>query len=124
MTRDRIRTAFRFSLVGLLIAISYLAFTPQHFPIIERVWDKLNHATAFVALALAADFSFPDQPYGIRKMLPLLGYGLLIEIVQRYLPYRTFEWWDLFADAVGLLIYGLSLPVLRRLPVLRERWSP
>src|SRR5256885_16163773 len=102
MTLSRIRILSRASLAILLIAISYLAFTPRHLPIIEGIWDKLKHATAFLALAWAADFSFPSRGYDFRKILPLLGYGLLIELVQHQLPYRTFDLNDLLADAVGL----------------------
>ena len=114
---------YRTLLVVLFIVISYLAFTPLKFPIIELIWDKLNHFAAFYALAFATDFSFPDRGYGATKILPLLGYGLMIEIIQYHLPYRQFELLDVLADAVGLSIYAASLPLVRRLPVLNRRWS-
>jgi VanZ family protein len=114
---------YRVLLVALFVMISYLAFTPLKFPIIERVWDKLNHFAAFFALALVTDFAFPNRGYGMGKILPLLGYGLLIEIIQHHLPYRQFDLLDVCADGVGLLLYGVSLPLVRRLPVLSRRWS-
>lgn len=114
---------YRVLLAVLFIVISYLAFTPLKFPIIERIWDKLDHFAAFFALALVSDFAFPDSGYGVGKILPLLGYGLLIEIVQHHLPYRQFDLLDVCADGVGLLVYGVSLPLVRRLPVLSRRWS-
>jgi hypothetical protein len=79
---------------------------------------------AFTALAFAVDFSFPGRKYGAKKILSLLAYGVTIELVQHFLPYRDSELWDIVADGVGLLLYGLSLPLLRRLPGLRQRWSP
>ena len=33
----------------------------------------------------------------------VLGYGILIEIIQIYLPYRSFEFLDIFADFLGIL---------------------
>jgi VanZ family protein len=114
---------FRILLGVLFIVISYLAFTPLKFPIIERIWDKADHAAAFLTLALATDFSFPDSKYGWPKILPLLGYGLMIEIVQRHLPYRQFDLLDVVADVVGLSLYAATLPLMRRIPVLKRRWS-
>lgn len=114
---------FRFLLATLFVAISYLAFTPLRVPVIEHVWDKLDHFAAFFVLALVADFSFPDRGYGVAKILPLLGYGILIEVVQHHLPYRQFDLFDVLADAVGLSIYAACLPLVRRLPVLSRRWS-
>ena len=114
---------YRILLLLLFLVISYLAFTPRRFPIIERTWDKLDHFAAFFALALATDFSFPRLKYGIVKILPLLAYGVLIEIIQHFLPYRDFDLRDVVADAVGLFGYAASLPLVRRLPVLSRRWS-
>src|SRR2546422_204746 len=113
--------SFRLLLAGLLVVVSYLAFTPVHYPVLEHVPDKVNHLAAFFALAFAADFSFPNMEYRWKKAVPLLAYGLLIEVIQHYLPYRTFELLDLLADGVGLAFYGLTLPLLRQVPVLRSR---
>ncbi len=111
---------FRVLLMILLSAISYLAFTPVHYPLLDSVWDKLRHATAFLALALAVDFSFPDRTYDATKVLPLIAYGLAIEVIQHFLPYRQFDLLDVVSDAVGLFIYGVSLPLILRLPLLRD----
>jgi VanZ family protein len=119
----KIQTVFRVLLAMLLVVITYLSFTSRPYRILEDFWDKSNHLVAFATLALALDFSFPRSGYGLVKILPLFGYGLLIELVQSRLAYRYFELADLLADCVGLLIYGVSLPVLRKLPFLRRRWS-
>jgi VanZ family protein len=78
---------------------------------------------AFYALALLVDFSFPQTGFNRVKTLSLLGYGLAIETIQYFLPYRSFELLDLGADAVGLFAYGISIPVLRRLPLFKIRWE-
>src|SRR5215510_2784874 len=106
-------STYRVLLVTLVIAISYLAFTPLRVPIVERTWDKLDHAVAFFALAFATDFSFPGTRFGWGKILPLLGYGVMIELIQHHLPYRQFDLFDVVADMVGLSLYAVSLPLVR-----------
>jgi len=111
---------FRGALVVALLVITHLATTSIDYPLIASVWDTLEHGSAFLCLALLADYSFPDSPWGWRKWLPLLGYGLLIELIQYFLPQRTFSLFDIGADAIGLLAYMLISPLVRRLPLLSQ----
>ena len=77
--------------------------------------DKLVHAFTFAVLALLTDGAWPQQGFGRAKALPLLGYGIAIELLQTQIPKRGFELLDILADASGLLIYSaLVLPLLRR----------
>lgn len=71
--------------------------------------DKFAHSAGFFMLAWLCDFSFPRFGFGLSKIVPLLGYGLLIEIIQFFLPYRTFSLLDMVADAAGIALYGLAL---------------
>ncbi len=113
---------FRAALAGALVLISVLAVIPLQDTVVGDVNDKLSHALAFYTLALLLDFSFPGSPFNIKKILPLLAYGLAIEAAQSQIAYRMFSLLDLGADALGLMAYGLSLPLVRHLPVLRRRW--
>lgn len=110
---------FRLLLIAALIVISYLAFTPQNTPIVENLNDKLSHVLAFIVLAFLIDFSWPQLPWKLNKIIPLLGYGLLIEVVQSFLPHRMFSLWDMAADTLGVLIYPLLLPLLLRNQILK-----
>jgi hypothetical protein len=85
--------------------------------------DKLLHAAAFVALAWLADFGWPSSPYWPSKALPLLAYGGFIELAQMGTATRSAEWGDLAADALGLVLYPLLVPLLRRVPLLARRWQ-
>jgi VanZ family protein len=114
---------FRLALIAAVITVLHLATTPLHYPMVEDVNDKASHVLAFFGLALLLDFSFPDSGLGRRKILALLAFGLLIEVIQYYLPYRTFSLLDWAADGAGIALYWLSLPALRRVPVLRRRWK-
>jgi VanZ family protein len=115
--------AFRLALLATLIVVMHLATTRLQYPVVEDLNDKFDHILAFYVLALLTDFSFPRNGFGPGKVLSLLGYGLLIEAIQYFLPYRSSSLYDVAADVVGLFIYWISLPVLRRLPLLRSRWS-
>ena len=110
---------FRVMLVLSLLLIIYLATAELEHPVMTSVNDKFGHILAFVILAFLLDFSFPASSYNLSKILPLLAYGILIEIVQYFLPYRMFSLLDMLADAGGLVIYAM----LKHIPILRLRWS-
>jgi VanZ family protein len=110
----------RILLVMALIAISYLAFTPHNTSAVVEVNDKLSHILAFFVLAFLVDFSWPQSRWNPTKYIPLLGYGLFIEIIQASMPYRIFSSWDLAADALGLIAYPILLPLLMRIPLVQD----
>lgn len=94
---------WRAILVILWMVVSYLALTPSPKNGPDLGWDKLNHVSAFVALAFAAWLGFAGSQRSQRLwMLVLLAYGGAIEILQLYVPGRSCEWADLLADAVGI----------------------
>lgn len=112
----------RLSLCLSLLGISYLAFTPVSHPVMEHLWDKSNHLFAFFVLAGLLDFSFPGTRFNGRKWLLLLAYGLLIEVVQYFIPNRYFSLLDVVADMAGVLVYVCTMPLLARMPWLSWRW--
>jgi len=67
--------------------------------------DKFYHAVAFLILSFLAGISFsrPISPF-YQPMLLLL-YGIAIEVVQYFLPYRSFSIADMVADAGGIFVY-------------------
>lgn len=105
---------WRAMLALLLIVVSHLALTPSPQDNPDLGWDKLNHISAFVALAFAAWLGFAvSQRSQLWWMLALLAYGGGIEILQRYVPGRSCEWGDLLADVVGITA-GACLGALLR----------
>ncbi len=111
--------AARILLVAAVVLIAHLATTDQSYPVAEDLPDTANHVLAFGALALLADFSFPGSRFGAAKILALLGYGVLIEVVQHFLPYREASFMDLVADGTGIAIYAAAMPLMLRAPFLR-----
>ena len=97
---------FQIALALALLGITYLATSPTDVVLPESN-DKLKHLAAFLLLAYLSDAAFPRRPWNWRKFVPLLGYGLLLECIQYFLPHRFFSLADIAADAIGLAIYPL-----------------
>jgi VanZ family protein len=84
--------------------------------------DKILHFFAFAALTLLVDYAFPQIRFGALKIILLILYGLTIEIVQSFLPYRSASAADLLTDIVGIGAYALTIPLLKRLHLYRKHW--
>ena len=51
---------------------------------------------------------------GYQQGLPLIGYGVLIEILQSFTSYRSFSLWDALADALGVMAFWIVLILYQR----------
>ena len=65
--------------------------------------DKWAHVAAFAFLAVWFAGQYRRGAYW-RIAAGLVGYGMLIEICQRAVGYRSAEWLDLGADVAGIVI--------------------
>ncbi len=112
----------RLALASCLVGIAVLAFAPLTTdPGTGN--DKLNHLLAFGVLAALADRSFPGPGpgQGWGKWVSLMAYGLLIEGVQSFLPYREASGWDLLVDGAGIGLYVVAARLVARLRAGRTR---
>ena len=109
---------FRLGLAVCVVVILYLTTTPVQYELGEQFNDKFSHALAFFALSFLADYSFPKSHFDLKKSIPLLGYGVLIECIQYFLPHRDFSLLDIAGDGAGILIYWLGAPAIMKMPVL------
>ena len=114
---------YRVLLCISLMVITYLATTALEFTVVSSIYDKLNHFVAFLVLALLVDFSFPNSRFSTDKIFSLIAYGFSLEIIQYFLPHRIFSLFDIAADILGLLAYGLLIPFIKRLPAFSDRWA-
>jgi len=65
--------------------------------------DYLMHVLLFVALVLAVNFL--RLRIKLRILLPLmLLVATVAEVIQLYIPQRTFNHWDLVSNIVGVII--------------------
>lgn len=86
-------------------------------------YDKINHFAIFLVLALLVDFSFQNSRFNMIKIFLLIAYGFSLEVLQYFLPHRMFSLFDIAADSLGLLAYGLLIPFIKRLPAFCDRWA-
>ena len=100
--------SFRFILGISIILISFFSIQEIEVERSVNFGDKLLHFSCFLYLTIITWLSRI-----INKELWLyvivLAYGILIEIVQMYIPYRSFEFLDIFADFVGILAGSLFI---------------
>ncbi|HMO47980.1 MAG TPA: VanZ family protein [Rubrivivax sp.] len=114
-------SAWRVLLALLAALVAALALTPAPPERLSLGWDKINHLSAFGALAVCVMFGWRDAPVAQRAMLlALLAFGGAIELLQRYVPGRSAEWADLLADGIGI-VAGALLALLARWWLRRRR---
>lgn len=90
-----------------LTVCTYLALTPSPPEPVLRFSDVVLHAAAFTYLTFALGLAYP----GLRLSSVLwwmLGYGLVLEVVQSFEPTRSAEIKDLLVDGAAILA-GLGL---------------
>jgi VanZ family protein len=112
----RFQPVWRWLLALLIVVVAIFAFTPGDSAPSLGVSDKVDHVTAFAALAWTGVLAFdPAARTRLRLALALVGYGVVIELVQTQIPGRFAEFADVVADGVGITV-GLAVAVgLRRL---------
>jgi len=97
---------WRLAFALCLLTVFILALLPDPDPRLSTGWDKGNHLLAFAALAfLGGAARLVRRP---TVALGLLGYGMLIELLQGLSGYRFAECADLLADGLGI---GLGLAI-------------
>lgn len=109
---------WRSASIVLLLAVLLAAITPAVWFWPDRIqmaswlgtFDKWMHAVTFAVLAIWFAGQFRPRSYW-RIGTGLLGFGLLIEICQRMVSYRTAEWLDVVADVTGIIV-GLAIATL------------
>ena len=75
--------------------------------------DKLKHFTAFFVLSFLLNRASSTIAHRLRNMGALLGFGIFIELVQLFLPFRESSIEDIIADSVGILVFQLILSIFR-----------
>jgi len=91
-----------------LIIISFIAFYPKNAGV-DVGGDKVNHLLAFVVFAILHYLSFKKRYLNI--FISGLVFGVYIEFVQYFLPYRMADIFDVLVDLVGVIV-GIGLMVL------------
>ena len=77
-------------------------------------FDKLVHVLMFTSFTTLWLCNYPHKILMIVTIGFFYGFGL--EVCQQLMPFdRTFDWWDVLADTVGLVVgYGVKTLILDR----------
>ena len=89
-----------------LVLIFYLSLVPSKnldlFNALTFMGDKISHTVIFFYLSLLGMFcNFKIKYYVL--MATIFTFGLTIEIIHYFHPYRYFEWADILANFVGII---------------------
>lgn len=82
--------------------------------------DKVLHAMAFFILAFLLNRSSSSIERRIRNIISLLGFGILIEVLQSFTTYRTASLGDVLADLLGILLFQLVYSALKSIQQKRK----
>jgi VanZ family protein len=109
---------WRVILGAALVTVAWTSLLPpDDLPQDVAVSDKAVHALAYAILGALAVLSGLRWPSAVAAVV---AFGLAVEIAQGISGYRSFEWADLLADALGAAVGAggaLALVRSRRVPV-------
>ena len=103
-----------------LAVCTYLALHPSPPDAVFRVSDVLLHGFAFTYLTFSLAIAHRHRHWLVPGLW-MLGYGLLIELLQSFEAARTAEVGDVLVDVagigLGLVVYRFVGPALRDLAI-------
>lgn len=110
-------TWVKYSFFGLLLLLMLVgvkvATMPLQFPESLQLNDKVIHLVVFFGFAVLVDLVSSREPFWFWKAMPLIVYGVGIEVLQYFSPDRSFSLLDALADVAGVLLYWFMKVVLR-----------
>jgi VanZ family protein len=110
----RLPRPLRLALYALATAILlYLCLAPSKDLPKVNLWDKEEHAIAWMVLALTGLLLSPWRPRAIAAFA--FGLGVFVELAQWAMGFgRDADWRDVAADCVGIVVaFVLYVPFMR-----------
>jgi len=75
--------------------------------------DKLLHSLAYGFLCVTyfwtMKFSWKINNPIYKAVIFSITLGIILEIIQSYLPYRMFDFWDIIANFLGVMVFILII---------------
>ena len=93
-----------------LLATTYLSLTSGPPDALEVFSDKIIHCVGYLLLTLSCDLAYWPGRKLVGKILFLLGFSIIIEMLQNFIPHRQFSGLDILANLTGL-VWGLLVIV-------------
>ncbi len=104
--------------IGYCAAIIFLSVYPVPAPRTPEVpLDKIMHAVAYFilgALAAAVFQTMGRSGVRIRAFVFTLGFGITIECIQYFLPFRSFDWIDMACNVAGSALGILAVSFVQK----------
>ncbi|MEE9447176.1 MAG: VanZ family protein [Arenicellales bacterium] len=75
-------------------------------------WDKLYHFIGFGALGTSAVLAFLHKSCARHLAIALICYAALTEVIQYFVPGRSFSVLDWLADTAGILVAIMIVPAI------------
>ena len=99
----------------LVAIIWWLSLTPQPPHVDFESSDKVGHFLAYGGVMFWFCALYRNPRVRLAYAIGLIAMGIAIEYIQRWTGYRSFEVYDMVADALGVLLgWAVALGVLRR----------
>ena len=104
------KAAFRTAGIGIVVSIWILSLIPLTQAGIPGT-DKFHHAFAYFTCMFCWGQAYTRPATRLKLALIFITMGALIECAQGLTTYRTFDWMDMVANAVGVTIAWLVVTV-------------
>lgn len=98
----------------LVLAVIYFSLIPPTLPLVGSEGDKLEHVLAYFVLMSWFANLYEVSPLRTAYAIAFVVLGVVLEFVQRWTGYRSFEVADMVANAVGVAAGWIFAPL--RLP--------
>ena len=99
---------------GIAAIIVWLSLAPSPPQLDIEQGDKLGHFTAYGTLMFWFCLLYTRRAPRIAYALLWIAMGIGLEFIQGHIGYRTYEVYDMFANALGVLI-GWALALVLRI---------
>lgn len=113
------KTAFQIWFLVLLILSLYLSLMPAQASGLMLPNDKLIHGMSYFLFMMALDFSWRSGRVLWAKFLFAYAYSSLLEYGQNFVPSRQMSIEDIIANGLGICLFVLTVPLLKRVNAYR-----
>lgn len=117
---SRLTRTARIFLALSLAGITALSLVPVTGSLAVNIWDKAQHAGAYIYLTLLVWAAATPRRLTLRHAAALMAYGIGIEVIQAGLPWRSFSLLDMAANAAGIAMGGAFTLLLTALGALKR----
>ncbi|HEX4859370.1 MAG TPA: VanZ family protein [Usitatibacteraceae bacterium] len=96
------RSVFRAAAIGIVLTIWVLSLIPINQAVPGS--DKLHHLAAYFACMWTWAQVYAENRMRLRLAGAIVLMGAMVECVQWLVPWRSFDWADMLANALGVAL--------------------